>query len=475
VIEDPEQNRLLNGLVEGSLDAVETRRVRALLQGSAEARRDYYDLVAVEMLLAERYEMPDHIAMQAQVMADPAIFGGDRFYHSRRRLRAWAGGGIAALLALSWATFSFVESRQSDISVVVSPDSHYEVNGKVATSGILKAGDTIEVKHGAVSLRLSAHVDATLEGPVILKLGDREGRVDLISGSAFFTVSPGGHGLEVHSPAGIIRDIGTKFGVTVLSDGEVETHVDEGRVEIERQQGAKSTVTAGYSASWAATGAVTSRKISEYPYVRFLPDETPLLSDHFSDPDGTSLDGKAPKIGQRWKAERDSGNTEIHNGRLDTSGDPRAFSAGFVPQKEPGSVYLLTFSTRPSAVAANKEQDLDAEESVSLRDEDGKPLVSLVARASRRDSWSWQLKDGLTDKMSHGTRLLAFEDHTLTLSFDRRTGIVRLFEGSSTQGVFVDELKIAADKIPSSVCISSALGGDLSVDGIVVRMVTYQQ
>ncbi|MDB6080027.1 MAG: Fe2+-dicitrate sensor, rane component [Akkermansiaceae bacterium] len=479
--EDPELNLLLNGLLEGSLTAAETQRVRALLRDSPEARRDYYDLVAVELLLAEQYEMPDHIAMQAQLMGRPEQAGSlpgrssGRVVPMYRRQRtfAWAGGGIAAMAALSWVTFSFVGSRQSDVSVVVSPDSHYEVNGVAVSSGVLKAGDLIEVKHGVVSLALTKHVDATLEGPVTLRLGDRQGRVELISGSAFFDISPGGAGFEVHSPAGIIRDIGTKFGVSVLESGEVETHVDEGRVEVERQDGPKLAVTAGYSASWGKSGPVVSRKTSEDSYVRFLPNETPLLVDNFADPDGTALDGKAPKIGQKWKADFEVETTVIRNGRFDTSGSPRQFTAAFEPQKEDGSVYILTFRSHPPDHLGDKKDQHDAEESISLKDEKGVPLVSLVARADRKHHW--QLKDEATGRLSIGTRLSVFDDHTLTLSYDRRRGVVSLFDGPSPQGTIIDDLTLDGGPVPSAISISNTLGGDVSVDDIVVRMVTYQR
>lgn len=477
-------NQLLNGLLEGSLSAAETQRVRALLRDSPEARQDYYDLVAVELLLAERYEMPDHIAMQAQLMNEPEpvgqMFGGGSSgtiaftpMYRRPRTLAWAGGGIAALLALSWATFTFVGFRQQDISVVVSPDSHYEVNGVAGSSGVLKAGDLIEVKHGVVSLALTRHVDATLEGPVTMKLGDRSGRVELISGSAFFNISAGGSGFEVHSPAGVIRDVGTKFGVNVLASGEVETQVDEGRVEVERQEGPKLSVVAGYSASWGKTGPVVSRQTSEGSYVRFLPNETPLLVESFADADGTPLAGKAPKIGQRWKADFETEQTMIRSGRFDTSGSPRQFTVGFEPQKEDGSVYLLTFRSHPPEHVGDKSDQHDAEESISLRDEKGAPLVSLVARADRKHHW--QLKDEATGHLSIGTRLSVFDDHTLTLSYDRRKGVVSLFDGASPQGTIIDDLKLDAGKIPGFLSISNTLGGDLSIDDIVVRMVTYQR
>lgn len=472
-----EMSRLLNRMIDGSIEAGEMARVKQWLRRDPAARREYYDLLAVDMLLAERYEMPDHIAVHAKAMNDSWSVRRER-----RGIFAWSAMAAAAALLLSLAGFFFFRTRQPDVLVKAAADSAYQIEGGGAVSGgrdgtsspVLKAGQVIDVKHGVVSLALGAYVEATLEGPARLRLGDREGKVELTSGSAFFEISPGGKGFEVRTPAGVIRDIGTKFGVKVMPDGRVESHVATGAIEVQTQDGGDFyRINAGSAGVWKAGEIPRVSSVDLDRFIRTLPNETTIFRDDFSEATGTLMSGKLPDLGDKWVREVEINPTTVSDGWFDTSNGPRTVSTNFKWAPQPGMSYvcLTTFRTRKPENTKDKHYRHDADESISLRDRSGNLIFSLVARASR--DHRWQLKDERTGKLSIGTRVTAFDEHVLTVSYDPQTGYLRLFEGSSAQGVFLDDLAIEPGIAPSTLVISNANGGDLAIDDLSVKMVAY--
>jgi hypothetical protein len=470
-MEDHELNRLLNRLIEGSISQEDFDRLQPVLRHSPEAREAYYELLGVDLLLAERYEVPDYIAVHSQAMDNNWAVR-----RARRGMILWSMAGAAAILLLSMGSFFLLKARAPDVTITASSDSHFSVNGVVAKAGTLGADDSLDLKHGIVSLALGPYVEAWIEGPAQVRLVEANGNLELRQGSAYFEVAPGGKGFEVHTPGGVIRDIGTKFGVHVLPGGRVETHVTSGAVEIERNEGeTPHRVNAGSAVTWSRTGAFRPATLDSARFVQSLPLQHMVLQEDFSEEDGTPLSGKAPDTGQPWMVLFETNPTMVKQGKLDTSYGPRTLSAGLHADSGNGRrrVYLATLATTVPDNTSDKAGYFDAAESVTLWDTDGSAIFSLVARASR--DHRWQLKNDANGALSIGTRVSAMEAHTLTLGYERETGTVRLYEGPNTQGQFLDELKVRSGATPGSLTISNAEGGDLAVDSLEVRVVTYPQ
>lgn len=470
-MEEHDLNRQLNRLIAGSISDEDFLRLKGTLKSDPAARQTYYDLLAVDLMLAERYESPDHIGIQSQAMD-----GSWAVRRARRKTIAWSLAGAAAVLAITLTSFLFFRGRPADITLSASVDTHYTVNGEPRGEGLLANGDTLEVSHGVVNVALGPYVEACVEGPARIQLDESDGGFELQHGSAFFQISPGGKDFKVRTPAGVIHDIGTKFGVLALPDGQVETHVTAGAVDIERQPGAaRNRVDAGHAVRWSRETEVRPADIDADRFVKDLPWQTVIFKDYFSNEDGTLLSGKEPAIGQPWMVLTETNPTRIERGVLDTSFGPRQLSAGFRTDSSAGRrrVYLMTFATVVPANIDDKEGYIDASESITLWDKDGKALLSLVAHQSR--SHHWQLKDEANGSLSPGSGTSAFEAHTLTLCYEHDSGLVRLYQGPSPRGRLLDELTVRSAASPRSLTVSNVGGGDLALDYIEARVVTYPQ
>lgn len=470
-MEEHDLNRQLNRLIAGSIADDDFARLQETLKSDPEARQAYYDLLAVDLMLAERYESPDHIGIQSQAMD-----GSWALRRAHRRMIAWSLAGAAAVLAITLSTFLFFRSRPVEITLSASVDTHYTVNGQPRGEGRLAKGDTLDVSHGVVNVALGPYVEACVEGPARIRLQESDGGFELQQGSAFFQISPGGKNFKVHTPAGVIHDIGTKFGVIAQPDGLVEAHVTAGAVEIERHPGSpRHRVDAGHAVRWSRASEVRPADIDADRFVKDLPWQTVVFKDYFSDKDGTLLSGKAPALGQPWMVLMETNPTQVQRGVLDTSFGPRHLSAGFRADSSAGRrrVYLMTFATVVPANIDDKEGYIDASESITLWDKDGKALLSLVAHQSR--DHHWQLKDEANGSLSPGSGTSAFEAHTLTLCYEHDSGLVRLYQGSSPRGRLLDELTVRSAASPRSMTVSNVGGGDLALDYVEARVVTYPQ
>ena len=95
---------------------------------------------------------------------------------------------------------------------------------------LLRAG-WIQQEAGLVRLRLKKGAELLLQAPCTLKLiGDNE--VYLTDGSLTATVPPEAVGFRVSTLNADLIDYGTEFGIFASRDGDVETHVFEGEVEL---------------------------------------------------------------------------------------------------------------------------------------------------------------------------------------------------------------------------------------------------
>lgn len=471
-MDEHDLNRQLNRLIEGTIKEDDFTRLQEALKSDPEARQAYYDLLGVDLLLSEQFETRDHITVHSQAMDDSWAIR-----RARRGMVAWSLTGAAAILLLTLSTFFFLRaSLRQDITISASEDSSFSVNGSGEQQGFLKAGDSLDLSHGVVSLALGPFIEACVEGPARVRLLDREGRFEIQHGSAYFQISPGGKDFEVHTPAGVIHDIGTKFGVRVLAGGEVETHVTAGAVDIERHPGdSRYRVEAGNAVRWSLADPFSPARINADLFVQNLPWHTVVLKEDFSDEDGTLLSGKDPALGQPWMVLNESNPTLIHRGLLDTSFGPRNLSVGFRTDASNGRrrVYLMTFATAVPENIDDKEGYADASEGLTLWDMNGRSLVSIVARAS--GGHRWQLKDEASGNLSPEVPVSALEAQMLTVCYEHETGMTRIYKGSNPRGKLLAELQTRAHATPRSLTVSNIGGGDLAIDHLEARVVTYPQ
>lgn len=475
-MEEHELNRLLNRLIEGTINPQDFALVQQMMRADPKVRAEYYELLGVDLMLSERYEVPDYISVHAKTANDHWVVK-----RSHRKLYIRTAWAAAAVLMLTFGSIFFLNRGRTDATLAASIASDYTVNGVTKPVAALNKDEVLEVKTGVVSLAIGPYVEACVEGPAKIKLLAHKGKLELLEGSIFLQISPGGRGFEVHTQAGIIRNIGTKFGVLSLNDGSVQTHVTSGIVEIEQAPGGpRERVTAGSGATWKKTGKIITHRNAAERFVQTLPWDETLFQDDFNESEGSSLIDKKPDIGQPWKVEMELNPTTISSGRLDTSKGPRTLTAKF--RDEPFSttrrVYMVTFSTHVPINIWDKASYPDAAESISFNEKGKGKLFSLVARKSRNHDW--QLKNERDDSRpygshSYGSRVSALDPHELTLTYDTGSGEVKFFEGSGTHGLFLDGIKVEAGIPIESLTISNAEGGDVALDDLTVKVATYSQ
>ncbi|QJE98803.1 FecR domain-containing protein [Luteolibacter luteus] len=470
-MEDHELNRLLNRLIEGTISEQDFQRVQQLMREDPKVRAEYYDLLGVDMMLHERYEVPDYISVHAKTADDHWVVA-----RSHRKLYIRAAWAAAIMLLLSLGAFFLIDRNSTDATLASSVDSSYTINGEAKPASALNKDELLEVKSGVVQLAIGPYVEACVEGPAKVKLLAHKGKLELQEGSIFLQISPGGRGFEVHTPAGIIRNIGTKFGVLALADGSVQTHVTSGIVEIERKPGeARQRVTAGNGATWTTTGPIKTHRNAAERFVQTLPWDEVLFQDDFSEGHGSPLKDKVADVGGPWKVESELNPTTLTNGKLDTSTGWRTLTAKFREEQSSSSrrVYMTTFSTHVPENIWDKGAYLDAAERITFNIKGNGHLFSMVARKSR--GHHWQLKNEKDGVHSIGTRISALQPHMVTVTYDTGSGEVKLYEGTGTGGLYLDGFKVEAGKTLDSLTLSNDEGGDLSIDDLTVKVATYSQ
>lgn len=470
-MEDHELNRLLNRLIEGTISTQDFERVQQLMRQDPQVRAEYYDLLGVDLMLSERYEVPDYISVHAKTAEDHWVVK-----RSHRKLYIRAARAAAVVLLLSLGALFFFDRSGNDATLASSVDSSYTINGVDKPVSALNKDELLEVKSGVVQLAIGPYVEACVEGPAKVKLLAHKGKLELQEGSIFLQISPGGRGFEVHTPAGIIRNIGTKFGVLVSSDGSVQTHVTSGVVEIERKPGeARQRVTAGNGATWKTSGPIKTHRNAAERFVQTLPWDEVLFQDDFSEGHGSKLADKPSDAGGPWKVESEQNSTTLTNGKLDTSTGWRTLTAKFRDEQSTASrrVYMTTFSTHVPENIWDKAAFLDAAERITFNIKGNGHLFSMVARKSR--GHHWQLKNEKDGSHSIGTRISALDPHQVTVTYDTGSGEVRLYEGIGTRGLYLDGIKVQPGVTLDSLTISNDEGGDLSIDDLTVKVATYSQ
>jgi|GEM_PF-7046196 len=467
-MEEPRARRLINEYLDGSIAAGDFAELQDALRASDELRRDLYDLMAVDRLLGERYELPDYISVQAQTM-------NDTWVARRGRTRKFFSsiGAAAAVLMLSAIVFFFVRGGPDPIVVEASVDGRFHVEGRAGGPAGPKPGEVLRIERGVVSAKLSPYIEACFEGPARVKVRDAKGNVELLEGRGYFEISPGGKGFEVHCNGSVVRDIGTKFGVALEPGGFIEVHVETGEVEITDAKGGVHPVESGRAVRYGTVGPMRPARLDMDDFVQALPWHRVLFHDDFEAVDGTPLSGRKPPTGGKWLVFSEGSKTMIRDGRLDTSYGYRTLSASCQSvEGQPGShAYLLTFSTAVPENMGDKPGSADALERVTLLTREGTRLCSLVGRSA--DGHHWRLVDERSGVQSEPTGASALASHELTLLYESWSGRVVLYEGDSPQGRMLASLEGERGHRVGAVSIANEGQGDVAIDDLAVKVAVY--
>ncbi|WP_193212330.1 FecR domain-containing protein [Luteolibacter marinus] len=459
---------LLNRKVERQLSEDERAEIEQELLASKAARMLYYDLLAVDSLLTDRYRMPEYTTVRAKAME------GSWMINRMRNKFAFGSVAAAAILMLVTAiVFLVIKLPQTGATVEGTADCRYFAGDSPA--GVLSVGQELNIERGVVKVGLTSRVNACFEGPARVKLLDRSGNVELISGRGFFDISAGGNGFEVHCGGTVIRDIGTRFGVDAKADGSFEVHVGNGEVRITDPQENTHQVTSGLAIAYKPADDAVDVDLDLDRFVQNLPWQRIVFSDNFERPANDPSALRRPQTGKPWliAGEERVEPKVFRNGALDTSFGQRSLTANFERIDERGKniSHVVTFTTRKPSNEEDKSQQPFASERLLFHDTDGQRMFSVSAHSA--ENHHWRLQDEQSPASSPVTDIRAFETRTLTLLYESWTGRAVLYEGSSVQGKELVTLTTRPNAIPGSFSIFNQGGGDLALEDLVVKIVVY--
>jgi hypothetical protein len=138
-----------------------------------------------------------------------------------------------------------------------------ETAGKIREDGWLTTG-VLNLDSGTALIAFNSGATAVVEGPAVLSI-ESANRMFLKSGKLTAEVPPPASGFTVNTPRFNAVDIGTRFGVSVESNGDSELHVMQGKVEVSRASGNSVSTLVREGLAFRADGRTRS-ELMPIPY-----------------------------------------------------------------------------------------------------------------------------------------------------------------------------------------------------------------
>ena len=198
----------------GVASADEMLQLEARLNADATLRREFLSHANVDATLQASVQ-PD--SMEEPMKKKPAM--------------RWRSGvtwlaAAAAVIAVSWSAFWW---NTGGVKVDV-----LAISGSKASSwtiGSTRRLRDLVLADGAAQVRLANGVVLDLVAPVRLRFEDAM-HARVLAGSVTADVGPTGSGFTLDTPSARVVDLGTRFGVSVLEDGDTDVAVFQGKVEV---------------------------------------------------------------------------------------------------------------------------------------------------------------------------------------------------------------------------------------------------
>jgi len=230
---------------------------------------------ALERFKAEERERAEALAYKA-------------YLSQRRRLLVGAGALVMLfailLLALlapkpkpdeSTVVHSSVPITPAPVATIIrSVDAQWDRQAYSVSKGTRLTASSMLLQKGFVEIAFDEGAEVILQAPCALRLNDA-GSMYLTQGIISAFVPEHALGFKVETAAGVITDYGTEFGVVAHENGETETHVYKGKVELASPRTAASSgytemLTKGQAGAIAATGAIKRKPFNLTRFVYSL-------------------------------------------------------------------------------------------------------------------------------------------------------------------------------------------------------------
>ena len=255
-MEDQNQiHDLIDKYLDENLQPQETEHLERLLLKSEAARKAFWELSEIHGLLRETLNnLPVDQGSEESII---------KFKRTNRLLKFTLTAACIAtglLLVATWKAQNrpgpaqiaedFGQSHQY-LAKIGFQSREVRDSGKFIPEQFLKSGP-LELSEGLMELVFFNNVTVLLQGPAGIHLKSLDHMV-LSHGQFTAKVPEGAEGFTVSTPQGKIIDLGTQFGVSVTEDGNVETHVFSGEIEVSHK-GRKRKLREAQALRLATTG-----------------------------------------------------------------------------------------------------------------------------------------------------------------------------------------------------------------------------
>jgi hypothetical protein len=218
----------LQELESGTLDAGERDDLMDLITRSPAAQRAYLGYFEVSaMLVAEAATHVEHGDLPKIVRLDPP---------SRRIHRSlWAAAALVVFSAAVMGIIRIANPEVRELALLAAADTRWSVSGDWEEIDRQRAsvgkGSTVRVDSGTLEMRLDSGAMMVLQGPAQVSFPELT-RPVLRSGWLWLDTGASGEKFEIGTPDLRIRNLGTRFGVRVPTEGSTEVHLVKGKLEV---------------------------------------------------------------------------------------------------------------------------------------------------------------------------------------------------------------------------------------------------
>ncbi len=212
---------LIDNYLGGRASADEVQALETRLKADSELREAFLRYAHVDAALKTMVRPSAQIPL-AEPKAKATIW--------RAQTVRWAA---AAVLLLAGALALWVPRGVEVLVMTVSNDA----------ASIWKKENThrlrdLKLDRGSLQIRLSSGVVMDVTAPVHLRLDDAM-HATLLSGCVTADVGEYGHGFTIDTSSARVVDLGTRFGVSLMEDGDTEVAVFQGMVEVHEPKGVR--------------------------------------------------------------------------------------------------------------------------------------------------------------------------------------------------------------------------------------------
>jgi hypothetical protein len=241
---------LLDKLIAGSLSEAELVELQNRLRDNPSAQQAYVDYLDLDTDLRE---MP-----QSFVVPKFRPEAKDLFLSTKVVSAALAASLLLVVSVVTWiagrdttkvAIVNQVPFRDlsdgkalSDASLIQSAGARFFRDVVPTVGQPLEKNHPYALTSGMIELRFANGAEVILQAPTAIEIVDSQ-RMIVRQGTCSVHAPPGAEGFEVLTPEAKVTDLGTRFCVSVMENGETEVQVVEGAAEVRhRNQQASETV-----------------------------------------------------------------------------------------------------------------------------------------------------------------------------------------------------------------------------------------